>query len=141
MISTGTTDANGLIILDAGTAGSYTVTATETSGRFASFSQLMTLACGQSVNVPMTAASGYECVTLLAGCLYPVPDTLTLTDSVIGTCTLTFAGGSWKGSIIYTYPGFANLGCLCACNELQFWAKLLAGLEFQVEWRFAVLSR
>ncbi len=55
----------------------------------------------------MQAASGFVCYFK---CGYPVPTTLYLTDSLLGSCTLTYSSltGAWTGQISYSYPGCSN---------------------------------
>jgi hypothetical protein len=65
--------------------------------------------CGAtSTNVNMTAtpATGYVCLSC-GGCYLPVATTLYLTDSVIGTITLTYSTGTfrWEGTTTYSFPG------------------------------------
>jgi hypothetical protein len=113
--ASGTTEACGLVILDVGTAGTYTVGVTYSPApRFDSFSQSMTVTCGQSVTIPLVTASGYHCSCL--GSL-PLADTLTLSTSA-GGGTLTWnvvgvspclVGDRWSGGS-GTLP-FSAFGC------------------------------
>jgi hypothetical protein len=113
--ASGTTEAFGIVILDVGTAGTYTVGVTYSPApRFDSFSQSMTVTCGQSVTIPLVTASGYHCSCLGA---LPLADTLTLSTSA-GGGTLTWnavgvspclVGFRWSGGS-GTLP-FSEVGC------------------------------
>lgn len=51
----------------------------------------------------LPVASGYACFT---GCVDPVADNLTLTDSIYGSLTIGFGGGQWGGTLLNRdYPG------------------------------------
>lgn len=58
------------------------------------------------VNMSATPATGYVCL-ICGSCYLPVSTTLYLTDSVVGTITLTYNTGTtrWEGSTTYSFPG------------------------------------
>ncbi len=134
LLATGTVNGSGVVALSwSGATGTYWVTITGQSARFAAFASSQSLTCGGSKSLQLAVATGYTCVT---GCLYPLANTLTLTDSVIGTCTLTFGGGSWTGSIVYTYPGFTNFGCFCSCLASTVTVNYNFGTALTLGWSF-----
>jgi hypothetical protein len=66
---------------------------------------------------PLTPASGYHCS--LSSCPYPLPDSVTLTDSVIGTTTLSWvADRSWEGTLTYSFPGYC--GCPAKSTTMKY---------------------
>lgn len=108
----------------------YTVTATHPYAGFAptSASGGAIAGCQASNSLAMTAASGYVCYPLgTGGCGFPIPTTLHLTDSIYGSCTLTYdptysdinGTGAWKGSISgCAFPGCG--GCAAAAVTLDY---------------------
>lgn len=108
-IATGATDAGGLVTLDIGTAGTYTVEVPSSTGF--DYSQSTALTCGSTYTI---ALSGHVATThVCTSCAeYPVPKTLTLNDPYYGDVTITNSGGSiWIGSIsVTTEP---NAACSC----------------------------
>lgn len=81
---------------------------TITQSRFLSTSGTTT-ACD---NVSLTAATGYHCAPC---CAWPVCDTLSLTDSVLGATTLTYdaAVGYWWGTLDFSFGGY----CGCPASD------------------------
>lgn len=77
-------------------------------------------ACSTVNGMHMGTASGYVCYRdgNAGGCGFPIPLTLTLSDSVYGNCTLTYnpaytdinGTGAWQGSLTVAYPGCAGIG-------------------------------
>lgn len=92
-------------------AGSYTLQITETSGRFATYSQPVTIACPNTgTTATLSPASGYICTTV---CALPLPSTLHATvaysgsDGILGgSASVSFSysstDGGWVGSTTKT---------------------------------------
>ena len=78
-----------------------------------------TWSCGTTPSAITTqtlaVASPYICIT---GCADPTVATLHLTDSVIGSATLTYSSGAWIGNKTYSYPGC--YGCAAASVSVAF---------------------
>jgi hypothetical protein len=72
--------------------GAYTIVITGQSSRFASYSQNMSLACGSSYNLTLSAGASYCCSTR---CVYPIADTLNVFFAGIGSFTFTCSGFGW----------------------------------------------
>jgi hypothetical protein len=110
LLTSGTTDASGLVTLS--WSGSCTVYVTVTyAPRFTAYGNTLT-ASGTTV-ITLSAASGYHCVDCFHFSI-PVADTLTLTDPQFGTYTLNYNGTFLKwlsGTVSGSYPG----GC-CNCS-------------------------
>lgn len=111
-----TTDSTGHVYLSA-PVGTYTWTTSHP--RFTASSHSITVGCGGSStgNANLTPASGYHC-PCLTDCAWPLKDTLTLTDSVLGTVTLSYGTG-WQGTMTYNFPGYC--GCPSASGISIFW--------------------
>lgn len=90
-VATGTTNSSGNVDLDVHSAGSYYHEVT-TGGHFTVSSGTTTLTCNSTVNIALTAASGYVCCSQVA---QAIPTTLHWTDSDT-TKTLTYASGIWS---------------------------------------------
>ncbi len=138
-VATGTTNSGGNVILDAGSPGTYTVTAHDPSGRFDDFSQSMPLACGvAATSISLVVASGYHCSCLNTP--YPMKDALTFSSSA-GGATLTWSAtnpttcGSavltaWfspEGAGTFTFPAGAPVaGCPTQTATGHFtWGQLV----------------
>jgi hypothetical protein len=93
LLASGTVNGSGQVTLTwTGSTGSYFITVTGASSRFASFSSTTSLTCGGSHIINLSAASGFVCGL---GCLLPIATTLHVTFSTGTTCVLTYvAGGS-----------------------------------------------
>ncbi len=113
LLDSETTNGSGQAVLNVGTAGTYYFTVTGISSRFDAYGASHATTCGGGFTITLSAATGYACSS---ACAIPIGQTLTLTDSLLGTCTLTYSGSSWSGSITYSYPGFTNETCLCFCS-------------------------
>jgi hypothetical protein len=137
-VATGTTTTCGDLVLDVGTAGTYQVSVTEPSNRFAVFSESRNLKCGEAQpSLQLVPAAGYHCSCL--GTAYPLPNTIHLSSSIGGgalvwtavspgcpntfptwyggTGALTFGPGNGYGCPPMTVNGvwtFGFLGGLCA---------------------------
>jgi hypothetical protein len=106
----GTTDGSGNVTLNVGSAGTYTVTVTGVSARFASFSQSIAVTCSSTHVLSLSAASGFVCTI---PCALPISTTLNLTTNcselILAGGTLTWNGTSWSGTIFpdlnLTYSG------------------------------------
>jgi hypothetical protein len=108
LLATGTTDASGKVTLNIGTAGTYYKEIS--ASRFVTLSSTQAFTCSSNLSFTLsTIVSGYHC----ANCAYPIKDTLTYTDSILGSTTLTYTSGLWKGTLVYSFPGATV--CLCAC--------------------------
>lgn len=112
------TDALGIIYSSCIPDGTYFVTVTGASIRFAPFGQTLILKKGVFKIITLVPASGYVCVPLtdgLFGCLLPLATTLHVTDTVLGTATITYSNGSspptWFGASTYAFPGGGFPGC------------------------------
>lgn len=108
LLASGATDATGHVTLSwAGAGGAYWVTITGgLSGRFVAYAQSMTMTCGHTTTITLTAASGYTCIPT---CAVPLKNTIVATYAgqvftlVYGTYTF-FPGGT----IPVTLTGWAN---------------------------------
>jgi hypothetical protein len=111
----GTTNGSGQVILSLQATGTYSLSVTEPTGRFATFTTTVSVTtCTTTTTVNLLVATGYHCQdwesaggTGNRDCLLPLADTLFLTDSVYGgPTTLTWNTGSsaWLGSKLVTYP-------------------------------------
>ena len=96
LLDSGTTDGAGHVTLSfSPIPGTHVVTITGQSSRFDAYSQSLSLT-GSALTITLTAASGYECVTAIGGCLQPFADTL-------------YASWNFSGTI-YTATGTFNVG-------------------------------
>lgn len=97
-------------------SGTYSYTITN-GPRWATYNGTLTsyiCSSGGSVGASMTPATGYRC---FCDCVYPVSETLYLTDPVVGTITMTYNSGtsSWKGSVSnFSYGGY----CTCPARTV-----------------------
>jgi len=91
---TATTDSLGNATFPILVPGTFTLSTTAASARYAVDTRSVTVACAnQTVNVVLTPAAGYVCF----GCSEPVKDTLQISDgSTPGTYTFTYAGGQFS---------------------------------------------
>jgi hypothetical protein len=110
LLASGTTDGTGHVALSwAGGPGSYYVTVTGQSARFAASAQTLTLTCGGATTISLAPAAGYACWS--ATCLQPVKTALNVTvigpfGTQTGTATYQAGGGFWEW--VYTDPGTGN---------------------------------
>lgn len=98
LLASGTTDGSGNVALSLSSAGTYWVTITGMSARFASFGQNTTISGSGTVILTLSAAAGYICYT---PCPIPLPTTLHATfSSLVSPTTLTWNSGtgSWEGT-------------------------------------------
>ncbi len=85
---------------------------------------------------PLAAASGYECTTC---CPNPWPDTLHISDSLVGAATLTWNGakGWWEGAEApYSFPGCTYFGgstCPAATVTVHFLIDHASALPSDIE--------
>jgi hypothetical protein len=116
-----TTDASGNASFWIGAAGTYPYTVSK--ARFNDSTGSVTIAdcptTTASIAVAMTAAGGYQCSGYYAD---PLPTTITLTDSLWGSCALTYTAGppaQWTG--VLTGASFAGAcGCPAATFGLRY---------------------
>lgn len=101
LLQSGTTNGSGQVTLTWTGTGSIVAKVTGMSARFAAFSQSMTVTCGGTRTLSLSAATGYSCC---AACNLPLANTLFLTDSIVGAVTLTHSGSTWTGTVVYSYP-------------------------------------
>jgi hypothetical protein len=104
-LGSGTTDSAGQLLIDLGARTSFYYEVTGT--RFTMNSDSPTITLGDTLNITMSAASGYECVT---GCAQPEPDTMHATHPVFGALTFAWSGGPWIATKNYSFPGFGGCG-------------------------------
>lgn len=140
LLASGTTDANGQVVLSwPGASGSYYVTVTG-SARFASYGQTLTLACPSgTATITLTVATGYHCASG-SGCALPYKDTLHASDTLLGAATLTYQtsgtySGSWIATTSYTYAGLTQPNGVVYCfsgTVTIFWR--VTGGTFAIEW-------
>lgn len=111
-----TSDANGEVKFSA-PAGTYTYTATKS--RYADRSASVTLACsGTWWSWSMLPATGYRCVAN-GVCVTPAPETMTFTDSVHGSFTVTWVSfGLWTVTESISFPG--GCGCDAATTNVSY---------------------
>lgn len=133
-LATGTTTTGVITLSWTGTSGAYHVHVSGQNARFDSYDVMQTLMCGGTETLQLVPASGFVCIT---GCFLPLKTTLTLTDSVIGTCTLTFSGINWTGSLSYSYPGFTNPTCLCFCSPVTMTVGYQLSTSLTLGWLLA----
>lgn len=108
---TGTTDASGVVDLAIPATGSYSMSTSHPSGRFATQTGSGTRTSGLvTLDVLLLAATGYTCQdwestggTGNRDCVYPLANTLYLTDPIYGAVTLTFGGSNWGASKVVSY--------------------------------------
>jgi hypothetical protein len=121
LLSTLTTNSSGIINVASGT---YWMIPAD--GRFVG--QNVTVSTSGSVT--FSAASGYVCIS---SCAIPVASVLHFTDSVYGTCTLTYSptGASWDASAgwvgSFSASGAPAAPCGTACPG--------GGFTYYVNWR------
>jgi hypothetical protein len=118
VVASGTTGSPlGCVLLNVVTAGSYTVVVSYSG--FATSTSVLSLTCGGTVTISLSAASGYACspgCERNAGCdIYPVPDVLTFSCSW-GTTSLTKTLLSGGGTIFS--------GCLLAPVNACCWESV-----------------
>lgn len=79
--------------------------------------------CGYNEwGIDLEPQEGYACINFAGNtvgptqCPYPFPVELNLTDSIVGSCTLTYDPGdlTWKGEITYSFPGY----CFCPAKTV-----------------------
>jgi hypothetical protein len=124
-----TTDATGVACWGVTDAGTYPYTISAGS-RFAVHSGSVTLTSCQAmanITVTLTPAAGYVCGVRTddAGDVtpYPIPTTLTLSDSIYGGCTLTWTGASWVGTSTVSFSGCLSPGGTISCPSSSFVMK------------------
>lgn len=105
-VATGTTNANGMAVLDIGTTGTYGVNVTM-PGYFSYFNTQM-LSCNQAITVNLVSCipTGNRTMTVagmtVAGCVEPTYN---------GTFTLLGTTGPWNTGAVLPGGGFAVLDC------------------------------
>jgi hypothetical protein len=113
-VVSGTTDSNGKFWWLYNDVGTYHLTATHPSGRFADYAADIvstTSVRRYATTHQLAAADGYSCATRVClgpnststpeGCNFPYPNTLSAT--ILGhSCTLTGTGGDYSGSFTMT---------------------------------------
>lgn len=128
-----TTDSSGhySLTVTVPSTDTITVTVTPLSGRFAVTAATISVSPGDTAtrNVTLDPATGYHCVL---GCLYPVYQTLTLTDpryslSITATWDVTF-GGWLTGYTSISYPGNTFFPCGAVTTQVQYTLKAEPGL-------------
>lgn len=128
LLGTATTNSSGdyTINVTGATAGNSIVFVPAVGARFTSPNRTLTWtatgtpgatqwSCGAFTAMgPITyaAATGYHCSL---DCAIPLPDTLHLTDSLYGSCVLTWTAGDWVGSLGASFGGSTNPPCLTTC--------------------------
>lgn len=132
LLDSGTTDAVGEVTLSwSGSSGNHVVKVTGASARFDAYDQTLNLTCGGSQSITLTPATGFHC-WVGSGCLLPVADTVHVTDTVLGTATLTYNAGisDWSGTSTYAFPGFnyvvSGTGAHVICGAVG---------SLQINWR------
>lgn len=135
LLASGTVNASGVVTLTfTGGSGTYWVTITGASTRFATFAQNEALTCGGSLTIALSAASGYVCI----GCLLPVATTLHLTDSTIlggpVTCVLTYSTPNWVGTTSVAYPGTFCTGVPCSAATVPLTYTLFGSGDIRVSY-------
>lgn len=112
LMGTGATDSNGditIISRERTTNGHYEIT----GSRFTTVSGNGLLSSATSTNnFNLSATGSYHCDS--GTCGWPLPGTLHLTHPIFGAVTLTYSGGHWTGTAVYSYPG--NIGSGGTCN-------------------------
>ena len=112
--ATYTTSAGGTVTVYLSGSGTYPFAVTKLRWQTSSGNVVFSTNCPgqQTVNITMAVASGYVCCygPGSAGLADPIATTLSLTDAVYGSTTLTYSGGQWTGTI--TGASFAG-GCTC----------------------------
>jgi hypothetical protein len=111
LLASGTVDGSGNVTLSwSGGTGSYHVTVTGASTRFVAFAANLTLTCGGSLTITLTAAAAYICGL---GCMLPIARVLTCTFSTGQVVTMTYGTGGltgWgSGNFTPTGGGTANI--------------------------------
>ena len=125
----GTTNSLGGVTLTGASVG-----ATATVSKTGFTSQTITVPSGcASSTVTLVAASGYVCVS---GCADPWPTTLHLTDSFLGSATLTWTSGTtWVGSLTANLAACACSGCPAASGVQFTYTINLGGSPYvQIAW-------
>jgi hypothetical protein len=123
----GITRINGCVVLDVGSAGTYTVTVTAPG--FNDYSQSLDLQCGVQTKISLTPASGYLCCAELTGC--PIPSTdLFLSDSILITTAVSVPYDPVTNTWHYTknVPFFQCSNCVPASGNIDItWTLDCAG--------------
>lgn len=132
LISSGTTDSSGSLTLvnDRFLSTYYEVS----HSRFSTASGSIANPSSTGVTtVPLTIVSGYHCNSTL--CAVPLANSLTVTNSILGSTTLTYtAGGTygngWYGTKSYSYPG---CNC-CPSKTVTVTFVLLENGQYSEHW-------
>jgi hypothetical protein len=115
-----TTDSSGTVTAAIGEAGviEWSVSAPTFQTQSGSVTLAECSTTGQGISVQLIPDDGFACVPAASCCgfnndpqafNYPLPISLSLTDSVAGSCTMTFANGAWTGSITFTMPPYQGM--------------------------------
>lgn len=119
LLGQSTTGTGGTVTLS--WTGSCSVYVTVTATGFVSYGQSLTLSTGSTTTITLSAATGYHCDSI-CGCSAPIPLTLQLTDSVIGSLVLTYNGSTnqWECNTTYNYAGYtAPSPCNITCGAVS----------------------
>jgi hypothetical protein len=128
-----TTDSSGIAIIGITDAGTYpwSVGKSRFVTQTGSFTITLCQTTGSSISLTLLPATGFHCalggspLPLLAD---PVPDVLHLTDSVYGTCTMTYSATpspGWYGTISATVAGQCT--CLAEATVISYSATQCLG--------------
>lgn len=137
LLTTCTTDNGGRVYSDCTGYGSYYVTVTGMSSRFAPYGQTLTLDCGTAVIAALVAAPGYVCVpgtTSGFQCPLPIATVLKMSDPILGNATLNYVPASspptWTGTNTYSFPG---AGCRAVAVPL-LWTFIPSQVHLSPQW-------
>jgi hypothetical protein len=123
LLTTGTTDGSGVVTLTWN--GSPSVFVIPAGGRF--IGQSLTVSCGGSTTITFAIdTTNYACTSL---CADPISKTLHLTDSVLGSATLTYAASQWSGTTTYTYPAYGGCSCTASTVTLTWTLDIFSNLD------------
>lgn len=103
------------------------------SARFDVATVTSTFTTNATTTVTLTVASGYHCI---AGCEWPISNTLHATHPVFGAITYTYSAGSWVATVSYAYPG---LGA-CPAKTVTVTCTWDGATTYTEAWKYAVTN-
>ena len=105
LLASGSNSPSGNIALSwTGSSGTYWVVLNGLATGFTDYGQSLGLTCGSSTTLYPALTTG---------------TTLSLTDSIAGSCTLTMSLGFYNGTVSYSYPGCQGCPAISVNSQYQ----------------------